>query len=197
MKSENDDKKVFIIENIKKIINELKNEKKIHIIGGSSDGEFCFWEEYKLINNYYHVCDPSHMLKCLRNQLMNKDLILNNGKFSMENFLFEMKENQNLNNILSDDCVLVNDIMNEQLCLDLTDKEVINELKKSNNLTSRDLAEYLENIRLFFDSCRNDMEINKVVENLLKVRKFFLNWKKKKIPKILLIFINLIFYLNH
>jgi len=157
-------------------------EDGLRIVWGSSDA---FKSNQTLLSKlrttkrqYYHVYDPLHTLKNLRNLLLNKDLCLDDVFFNMHTI-------NNLRN--SEDPVVrkkyrqllpespfPSDTMNLSAVHDLLKNKLIETLKKEESLPCQALATYLNNMKIFYSACtENHISLAERKNRLSQVADFF------------------------
>jgi hypothetical protein len=134
------------------------------------------------------MVDISHLCKSIRNYLFRKKLTFTTTKkneiFSMLDVCIEMQTNNELKDLLSDNAVSNKDLMKEDYLIEIINMDVIDILKKSEKKNLKNLAQFLLMINLLFYSFRNfEMDIEKKIENLKIVKKFFNNWNQKNFDK--------------
>jgi hypothetical protein len=191
-----DEKFLFVEKKIKEIIEKISkidDEKKIKIIGSSSDGDYTNFTTIKTLNEFnlkknnlrfFHLVDISHLSKSLRNALYNRILTFDNEEFfSMVTITEEMKKNSSLEKLLSDNSITEVDIMNESFMLELLQDKVIEELNKSKENNSKSVAKYLTMIKTLFENFRKldtEIKLEDKIKNLKKLKEEFISWKNNE-----------------
>jgi hypothetical protein len=147
------------LKRISDIVNQVGDWTKV--IGSISDGEHDSYELEKQMKMYYedwiHVYDYVHLMKCIRNSILNNFISDENSTINIQNLLYISIENENSYQLLKKEDVVVTDIMCfenvENICSDnvlevlnhyIEDLEKLNSIEISNQLNNQNKSNELK-----------------------------------------------------
>ncbi|KAG2372689.1 hypothetical protein C9374_013644 [Naegleria lovaniensis] len=132
-------------------------QESVTIVCGCSDAEIDAHAVQTIVRkkhkDFIFVNDYVHNFKNQRNVLFNGTIL--HEKISMQTIIYYMIQHRTLYRLLDREEVDPTDIMNLKSCLNLTERPVLQELRKIGTIEANSVAGYLELIRDIYD-CIND-----------------------------------------
>jgi hypothetical protein len=162
------------------VVKIIENLKSTEIHWGSSDGASGCKTFIRLMKlkypNYIHIFDFVHLVKLLRNVLLNKKLKKNNVLFSMTD-LIPLYE-QEIIKVKFDVLQIPTDRMNLENVIDLF--EIIDELKANSSLGIQQFGIYIEHIKILYNLFNENQSMEKKETIIGIIRNYFLTNKNTK-----------------
>jgi len=128
---------------------------------------------------YFHIFDPLHILKNLRNTILNKEVKSHRGEAFNMHSLNNLRNSADPNTrrkyrTLLPDSPFPSDLMNLSSVHELLQGPLIEELKKEALPSCQELGKYLENMKMFYFCCTdNHMDHSVRIRHMEEVTKYF------------------------
>ncbi|EFC39509.1 predicted protein [Naegleria gruberi] len=152
----------FLEDQVKKIKEQFEriqlNNYSFQVVGFSSDGltgNLTFFQTQKIFPNTVHFFDYSHLLKRLRNRLLNETMTIDGISFSIETLLIAKSES-NLTDWLPNSVIYPTDKMAMDPVFALLETNLIDGLAKSKNTTCQTVSKYLKLMQDIYYIFKND-----------------------------------------